>query len=238
MFMKKEHVRALAFTLIELLVVIAIIAILAGMLLPVLAKAKRKAYQIKCTSNLKQFGNAMRMYHDDNADFMPGPCYQGVSKQFYIRNRTINGATSVGATELLGYLATYLAIPLPPANSGIRSTGSVSVCPAFLAYAPNPPPNPAYEGYSYTLNIFPATENFTYPFGYLDGSFNMTQSPKKVTEFARPAVTWTMTDSDQVSVNPANGTWYLNLPKKPVHTTWNRLYVDDHVSSVSRTNDF
>ncbi len=78
------------FTLIELLVVIAIIAILAAILFPVFARAREKARQITCASNLKQMGLAFFMYNADYDETYVVNPYWKSRLQPYIKNTQIN----------------------------------------------------------------------------------------------------------------------------------------------------
>jgi len=111
------------FTLIELLVVIAIIAILAAMLLPALAKAREKARQSNCISNLKQIGLAAFMYCDDNKEIYPN-CTT------YVNAATIGIGLSPQVEEWYTLLRPYITdtkiMACPSVNTTVIYAGGVT----------------------------------------------------------------------------------------------------------------
>jgi prepilin-type N-terminal cleavage/methylation domain-containing protein/prepilin-type processing-associated H-X9-DG protein len=102
------------FTLIELLVVIAIIAILAAILFPVFARAREKARQTSCLSNLKQIGLAEKMYEQD---------YDEVTGT-YIQNASSDVATDYSWIDILEpYIKNTQIFECPSSSVGYRSGG-------------------------------------------------------------------------------------------------------------------
>lgn len=144
----RHRSHASGFTLIELLVVIAIIAILAGMLLPALSRAKAKAQSIKCTSNEKQIALGYLLYAGDHSDYLPvagtevppGSGWVAPSRWFlqispYIATTATNYTELVARSKVVACPVAKLGTNVIPADvPGYQGYGGYGHNFAYLGY--------------------------------------------------------------------------------------------------------
>ncbi len=221
-----------AFTLIELLVVIAIIAILAAMLLPVLAMAKKKSTQASCTNSLKQISTALSLYTGDYEDQLPGgqPGAGQPVGQYGLWSGQTARYHNGDYGELSFYIGRYLGGTAPTAA---YQTLKAFECAGYRRL--NQWDQVAQTNTPVSYQVISSFNNSPNLFGYPSGQGASSANPLRVTQvelYGPLSAVWLMIDTDQYAVTNTANTWMSQLPLQPVHgDVRSASHFDGHVEA-------
>ncbi|MFN7139554.1 MAG: type II secretion system protein [Limisphaerales bacterium] len=221
--------RKSAFTLIELLVVIAIIAILAGMLLPALAKAKTRAQATQCLSNLKQLQTAWTMYSHDH-DGKLALNHPSLSPNTWILGRIRASAGSDILSE---------SVDIRYVNRGKLFPYNSSLGIYRCAADPNRFNN-TNTVRSYSMNAFMGRSSVVAPDA---AASEFPKTYAKDIELQDPSRLYVFIDEDENSINDAffvsdpRGLQWYDIPAKRHNKRYALSFADGHAELFKMTQD-